>query len=108
MAHHVFSMTLELPARAGLHVVAKEPERVVRELRAARAARSTCAAGASSRAWLLERELIDRLVVKLNPILLGRGLSPFARQVPRARLQRTDVKSYPNGVVLLRYDVAYA
>jgi dihydrofolate reductase len=107
MDHYVISTSLQLPTRAGLHVVAKDPERVIRELRAAPGSDIYLCGGSDLAGWMLERELIDRVVIKLNPVLLGRGLSPFARRAPRARLQQTDLRSYANGVVLLRYDVAY-
>ena len=48
---------------------------------------------------------IDRLVLKLNPLMLGQGIPLFAR-VPNAvrRFQRTAVRAFDSGVTLLEFE----
>ena len=44
---------------------------------------------------------IDRLVLKVNPILLGAGLPLFASQA--CGFEREDCRAFDSGVVLLSY-----
>lgn len=51
---------------------------------------------------LLRAGLVDELVVKLNPFVLGSGI-PLARGIVRDRLELLDTKVYDSQVVRLRY-----
>ena len=54
---------------------------------------------------LFEAGLVDGLDVALMPVVLGQGLSlapPLAR---RAELRLKDQRSYPSGIIFLRYDI---
>ena len=48
-------------------------------------------------------DLIDELVLKVNPVLFGSGIPLFAGAIQQSALQLVDSKVYGNGVVLLRY-----
>ena len=47
---------------------------------------------------------IDRLFLKVSPVVLGRGLPLFATEVPGVRFTRTAVRPFGNGVVFVQYD----
>ena len=47
---------------------------------------------------------IDRLFLKISPVVLGRGLPLFATEVPGLRFTRTAVRPFGNGVVFVQYD----
>lgn len=55
---------------------------------------------------LLKRDLVDVLVLSLLPILLGRGTPLFKRGRPELRLKLTDTRTFPSGLVQLRYERA--
>jgi dihydrofolate reductase len=61
--------------------------------------------GASLAAGLLAADLIDEIVVKLNPLLIGPGIPLFSRMDRPRRLELTSHKVYDNGVLLLSYRV---
>ena len=48
--------------------------------------------------------LIDRIIVKLNPVLFGRGI-PMLHDTVSARLQLMEARPFPSGHVLLEYAV---
>ena len=52
---------------------------------------------------LLAAGLIDKLIVKLNPVFFGGGIPMFAGEVKRADLELTEQRPFDNGVVLLHY-----
>ena len=49
--------------------------------------------------------LVDRLVLKVNPIILGTGIPLATGEVFDHPLEAVAQKSYPNGVQLLEYRV---
>ena len=107
MDHYVFSTTLRFDRDHRLNIVADGAADTVKALKAGEGAAIYICGDSSLAGFLLESQLIDELIVKLNPVVLGRGLEPFAASSNRARLQRVDNKSYPNGVVLLQYALRY-
>jgi dihydrofolate reductase len=65
-----------------------------------------CGGGAFA-GFLLDRGLIDQVVLKLNPLVFGRGIRLFGGSTRRIGLVLASSKVYGNGVILLRYDVKY-
>ena len=49
---------------------------------------------------------IDELIVKVNPVLIGSGVPLFSGAVGTVRANVVERRSYPNGFVLARYDLA--
>jgi len=49
--------------------------------------------------------LVDTVEVAVMPVLLGRGLQLLPQPATQARLQLTNQRTYPSGIVLLEYDV---
>lgn len=56
-------------------------------------------------AALLEAGLVDEVIVKLNPLLIGSGIPLFAHVAEPLKLELTGSKLYSNGVMLLTYGV---
>jgi dihydrofolate reductase len=54
---------------------------------------------------LLDNNLIDSLVIKLNPVVLGGGIRLFERSTRHVELVLTSTKTYHSGVVLLTYSI---
>ncbi len=62
--------------------------------------------GATLAATFFASALIDKLILKVNPFLMGTGIPLFSGAVQQTSLILTDKKIYRNGVVLLHYSVA--
>ncbi|SFC79013.1 RibD C-terminal domain-containing protein [Bacillus sp. 491mf] len=56
---------------------------------------------------LLKHKLIDRLVLKVNPIIVGEGISLFGSVKPCLKLKLLDMKQYSNGVIKSTYNIIY-
>jgi dihydrofolate reductase len=52
---------------------------------------------------LLERDLIDQMILSVHPLLLGDGLSLFPRSADRKKLKLQDTIQYPSGLVQLYF-----
>ncbi|WP_437917365.1 dihydrofolate reductase family protein [Sorangium sp. So ce302] len=63
-----------------------------------------CGGGAFA-GFLLDNDLIDQLVLKVNPIVFGHGVRLFGGSSRKVELALLGATSYANGVSLLRYDV---
>jgi dihydrofolate reductase len=63
-----------------------------------------CGGGAFA-SFLLDHDLIDQLVLKVNPIVFGHGVRLFGGSSRKVELALLGATSYTNGVSLLRYDV---
>ena len=61
--------------------------------------------GASLASALLVAELVDEVIVKLNPVIFGTGISLFENANSMRALNLLSSKSYDNGVLLLHYEV---
>ena len=53
--------------------------------------------------FMLKHNLIDELVLKINPIILGEGISLFEEVGRSSTWHPAGSKTYSNGVVLHRY-----
>ncbi|MBN2624843.1 MAG: dihydrofolate reductase family protein [Acidimicrobiales bacterium] len=87
----------------GVEVIDRDPVEVVRELKAEPAAAGIWLCGGSALAGALCEE-IDRLVLKVNPVLLGAGLPLLGSSTSRVRdFERQDCRTFDSGVVVLTY-----
>lgn len=56
---------------------------------------------------LLEVELIDKLILKINPILIAKGIPLVGGSQKEANLELIDLHQYKSGVVLPTYMIKY-
>jgi dihydrofolate reductase len=105
MKSYVFSRTMKESPDKQVTVVSDNPGDVVRRLKSESGKDIYLCGGADLAGTLLAVGLIDEILVKLNPILLGSGIPLFAGNVRLTDLERVGCKPYQNGVVLLHYRV---
>ena len=104
MEHFIFSSTLDYQD-AAVTVVKDDWRGTVQRLKESTGGDIYLCGGGELAGFLLDHGLIDRLIVKLNPIVLGRGRSAFGDRQRHLSLSQTSTKVYSNGVTLLCYDV---
>ncbi len=107
MDHHIFSKTLRFDENAEVRVVARDEVAVVEGLKAVDGPDIYLCGGGAFAGFLLDRGLIDRLVLKVNPILFGQGIRLFGGSTRKVELALAGSKPYANGAHLLKYDVKY-
>ena len=107
MDHFVFSSSLEFDHAHEINIVADRAADVVRDLKRQDGAAIYLCGGGGFAGFLLQHGLIDRLVLKVNPVIIGDGVPLFECAV-RANLRCTGARRYDNGVVLVEYDVLNA
>lgn len=101
MKQYVFSRTMAESPDEHVTLVSEDALAVVRALKQEPGeAIWLCGGGVLAAALAAE---IDEIIVKLNPVLLGAGISLFSGVIDQTALALADGKIYSNGFVLLHY-----
>lgn len=101
----VFSRTLRPVPTSRVEILAEDPVPVVRALREAEGSPIYLCGGGVLASTLLNAGLVDELILKVNPVLLGAGIGLAPQLLGARALTLKDVKAYPTGVVRLSYAV---
>jgi dihydrofolate reductase len=100
---YVPSTTLKDPTWQNTHVIDGDVEAAVRDLKA-RSGRELQVHGSGVLLrWLLERDLVDELNLRLYPVVVGDGLRLFPEHGQTHDLTLVESRSLPAGVTLLTY-----
>jgi dihydrofolate reductase len=103
---YVFSRTMKKSPDERVEIVSENAGEMVRKLKDESGKDIYLCGGAELATELFKEELVDEVILKLNPLLLGSGiplLPDIGRQID---LELIDTKVYTSGVVLLSYRVA--
>jgi dihydrofolate reductase len=108
MKHYIFSKTLHFDhADEGVEVIDKDEAAFINQLKATEGTDIYLCGGGAFAGFLLEQALIDTLIIKLNPIIFGKGIPLFGSSTQAVGLTLQDTKVYKSGVVLLTYGLDY-
>ncbi|MEM1271802.1 MAG: dihydrofolate reductase family protein [Bacteroidota bacterium] len=106
MRQIVFSRTMTESPDEAVEVVQGDLVEIVRTVKQEADTPIWLCGGGEIAALLLDAGLIDRVVVKLNPVVFGSGIPLFGSGLSQTSLELTSTKSYTCGVVLLDYSVS--
>jgi len=99
----VFSKRPLSVVKPAVHLTAKEPPAVLRELAAQGLKRFWLVGGGQLAASFRQYGLITEYILSVIPVLLGDGLPLFSAPGPETTLILIDTTTYPNGLVQLHY-----
>ncbi len=105
MRQVVFSQTMEARPDEAVELVRGDIVEFVRALKSDADAPVWLCGRADVASTLMEAGLVDRVVVKLNPVVFGSGIPLFTDAAPQTALALKETKVYDCGIVLLLYDV---
>ena len=103
---YVPSTTLKDPTWQNTHVIDGDVEAAVRELKAKPGRELQVHGSGELLRWLLERDLVDELNLRLYPVVVGDGLRLFPGQGQTHALTLVESRSVLSGVTLLTYRLA--
>ena len=101
MKQYVFSRSMTESPDAAVELVSEDAAAKVRELKRG-SGRDIWLCGGSELATRLF-PLIDELILKINPVVIGAGIPLFGGEVETTALEVADSKSYSNGFRMVRY-----
>jgi len=105
---YVFSRSMKQSPHPKVKLVSQDSANVVRRLKEQEGKPIYLCGGGEFASMLFAEGLIDEVLLKLNPLLLGAG-KPLSPRLPGAiNLQLMSTKVYSTGVLLLRYAVQRA
>lgn len=85
------------------HVLNGDVELSIRELKAKPGRKLQVHASGALLRWLLERDLVDELNLRLYPVVVGEGLRLLPERGQTHRLELVESRSTASGVMLQTY-----
>jgi dihydrofolate reductase len=103
--NYVFSRKKKTNERENVHWIDEDPEVFVPKLREKPGADIWVVGGGLLFGYLLDRNLIDEIILAVHPIILGEGI-PFVDQIRKKHnLKLKKIRSYQTGLVILVYNL---
>jgi dihydrofolate reductase len=103
---YVPSTTLTDPTWQNTHVIDGDVEAAIRRLKASPGREIQVHGSGQLLRWLLERDLVDELNLRIYPVIVGAGLRLFAEQGPTHGLELVDSTITETGVTIQTYRLA--
>jgi dihydrofolate reductase len=97
---YVPSTTLKNPTWQNTHVIDGDVETAVRELKATPGRELQVHGSGELLRWLLERDLVDELNLRIYPVILGEGLRLFPENGQSHSLELVESVTVPSGVTI--------
>ncbi|WGV60471.1 dihydrofolate reductase family protein [Brevibacillus brevis] len=105
--HYIFSNSMQFESNAEVELVKSDAIEFIKNLKQQENGKLWLCGGGELAGALLEHQLIDQLVLKVNPVMVGEGVPLFGSAKPRLKLELVDMKQYANGVMKPTYNIVY-
>ncbi len=105
MKSYVFSRSMKQSPDEKVEFVSENGIELVKSLKNEAGKDIYLCGGANLATKLFTENLIDEIVLKVNPFVMGSGIPLFGEVIKPTFLELTDSKIYENGVVLVNYRV---
>jgi dihydrofolate reductase len=105
LQQYLFSQSLKVSPDENVTLVLEDAAQFVEQLKQQPGRGIWLCGGASLASTFFAARLIDRLILKVNPFLMGEGIPLFAGAISQTALTLTDHKIYDNGVAILHYQI---
>jgi dihydrofolate reductase len=105
LQQYVFSHTMQASLDPHVTLVSANAVDVVRALKQESGKDIWLCGGAVLASTLFAADLVDQLIVKLNPVLFGSGIPLFGPSIKQTALEMAEHKIYPSGHSVLQYRV---
>ncbi len=107
MRHYIFSDSLTLENPHDLVKVVKRDTSTIKQLKQEEGTDIYLCGGGAFAGWMLDEKLIDILIIKLNPIVLGSGTPLFGDSNTATKLNQLDNQEFEGGLSLRTYHIHY-
>ena len=103
MKSYVFSRSMKASPDENVELVSENAGELVRSLKNESGKDIYLCGGANLATMLFAENLIDNIILKINPFVMGSGIPLFGEVIKPTALKLTDSKIYESGVVLVSY-----
>jgi dihydrofolate reductase len=97
---YVPSTTLANPTWDNTHVLDGDVEAKIRDLKQAPGRELQVHGSGALLRWLLEKDLVDELNLRISPVVVGAGLRLFPDRGPSHDMTLVEARSMPSGVLI--------
>jgi len=94
---------IDVPEGAEVAFVDVDPAEMVRRLKQEPGDDIWLVGGSAVIQPVMDADLVDEIILSVIPVVLGEGIPLFAPGTLEKRLELLDERSYPGGIVQLRY-----
>lgn len=105
MQQYLFSHSIKESPHPDIVLVSERSLELVKRLKQDDGKGIWLCGGATLATALFAEKLIDQLILKINPFLMGDGIPLFSGVIGQTALELTDRKVYDTGVLQLHYQV---
>lgn len=105
--HYIFSQHLDFEPNEKVELIRREAAAFVKELKMQKDKKIWLCGGGQLAGALLDVELIDRLILKVNPVILGEGVPLFSNSKRKVTLDLVKIKKYTSGIIVPEYTILY-
>ena len=106
MPKYVPSITRTGSSWQNTHMISGDVEAAIRELKAKPGNELQVHGSGELLRWLLERDLVDELNLRIHPVILGEGLRLFPERGQTHNLELVESQSTKTGLMLQTYRLA--
>ncbi len=107
MRHYIVSSSLHLPDKHENVSIIELDLEIIDQLKTDASTDIYLCGGGELAGWLLDRERIDVLKVKVNPILIGEGIRLFGDSTKNIQLEQTAFTNLKSGICFITYSLHY-
>lgn len=107
MQHYIFSSKLKLYHAASNVQILPLDVVFIKQLKETPGSDIYLCGGGEFAGWALEHELIDILKLKINPLILGGGVTLFGGSRKTHQLRIIDHAKYEDGLQIISYNIQY-
>ncbi|MGB6299822.1 MAG: dihydrofolate reductase family protein [Rivularia sp. (in: cyanobacteria)] len=107
MNSYVFSHSMKQSPDENVKLVSEDGIELVRSLKNEAGKDIYLCGGANLATTLFAEKLIDSIILKINPFVMGSGIPLFGEVIQPTALELTDSKVYESGVLLVNYQVQH-
>lgn len=107
LKNYIFSKSIDVESSERVQVVKENETAFIQGLKQEQGKDLWLCGGGKLAGSLLEAELIDQLIVKINPVVFGKGIPLFGESTKSINLDLFDSRIYNSGVIFLSYHIHY-
>jgi dihydrofolate reductase len=105
LKQYLFSRTLKQSPDPNVELISTDAIGLVNKLKNETGKDIWLCGGADLASTLWAEKLIDGIILKINPFVMGSGIPLFSRKIHQRSMELTGSKIYGNGVAVLHYRV---
>jgi len=108
LKHYIFSSSMHFESNKKVELIKDSAIEYVKLLKREKPGKLWLSGGSMLAGSLLKEKLVDQLVLKINPVMIGEGIPLFSGLKPCFKLELIHIKHYNNGVIKPSYNIIYS